>query len=81
VRKQEHGKLSMIQDIAYRFTVRPLTDDGGYLIEFPDLPGCMSDGETVEEAIVNGVDAMRGWIDAMNAEGHPVPQPVKRHAA
>lgn len=68
----------MTRDIPYRFTVRPLGDDegGGYLIEFPDLPGCMSDGETVEEAIENGVDAMRGWIRVMEAEGRPVPAPA-----
>jgi predicted RNase H-like HicB family nuclease len=41
----------------------------------------MSDGETVEEAIVNGVEAMRGWIEAMRAEGHPIPEPVRRRAA
>jgi antitoxin HicB len=37
----------------YPFRVRPLTDEegGGYLIAFPDLPGCLSDGETIEEAI------------------------------
>ena len=57
----------MIPDVPYRFVVRPLTeeDGGGYLIEFPDLPGCMSDGETIEEAILSGIDAMRGWIEAM----------------
>lgn len=35
----------------YQFTVRPLSKDegGGYLVEYPDLPGCMSGGETVEE--------------------------------
>ena len=73
----------MIPDVPYRFVVRPLTDEegGGYLIEFPELQGCMSDGNTVEEAIVNGVDAMQGWIDAMRAEGHPIPQPVARRAA
>ena len=51
----------MIPDVPYRFIVRPLTDEegGGYLVEFPDLPGCMSDGKTVEAAIVNGVDAMQ----------------------
>ena len=37
----------------------------------------MSDGETVEEAIVNGVDAMEGWIVAMRAEGHSIPPPVR----
>ena len=52
----------MTPDVPYRFTMRPLTEEegSGYLVEFPDLPGCMSDGETVEEAIVNGVDAMQG---------------------
>ena len=53
----------MIPDVPYRFTIRPLPEDegGGCLIEFPDLPGCMSDGETIEEAITNGLNAMRGW--------------------
>jgi antitoxin HicB len=54
--------------------VRPLTEDegGSYLIEFPDLPGCMADGETIEKAIANGADAQRGWIAAVKAMGHPV---------
>ena len=45
-----------MKEIEYRFTIRPLsTEEGsGYLIEFPDLPGCMSDGETIGEAIANG---------------------------
>lgn len=69
----------MTRDIPHRFTVRPLSDaeGGGYLIEFPDLPGCMSDGETVQEAIENGVDAMRGRIQVMEAEGRPVPEPAR----
>jgi antitoxin HicB len=51
----------MIQGVPYRFTIRPLPEDqgGGYLIEFPDLPGCMSYGATIE-AITNGLDAVRG---------------------
>lgn len=51
----------------YPFTMHPLAEDegGGYLIEFPDLPGCMSDGATPEEAIHNGADAVRCWIEAM----------------
>lgn len=61
----------------YPFTIRPLSadDGGGYLVEFPDLPGCMSDGESVEEAITNGADAMRCWIAAMKEAGRPVPPP------
>jgi predicted RNase H-like HicB family nuclease len=59
--------------VPYRFTIRPLAEDegGGYLIEFPDLPGCMSDGATIKEAITNGMDAMRGWIGTLWAEAHP----------
>jgi len=69
----------MTLDVPYRFVVRPLTveEGGGYLIEFPDLPGCMSDDETIDETIANGVDAMRGWIEAMRAEGHPIPEPAR----
>jgi antitoxin HicB len=65
----------MLPDVPYRFTIRPLAENegGGYLIEFPVLPGCRSDGATIEEAITNGLDAMRGWIDAIRAEGHPIP--------
>jgi len=66
--------------LAYPFTIRPLLPDegGGYLIEFPDLPGCMSDGETPEEAITNGKDAMQGWIAACKKLGRPVPKPTIR---
>lgn len=64
----------------YPFTIRPLTkaEGGGYLIEFPDLPGCMSDGETPEEAIRNGRDALRSWISAMRQAGRPIPRPSLR---
>jgi antitoxin HicB len=49
----------MMSEADYPFSIRPLTraEGGGYLIEYPDLPGCMSDGETIEEAIANGRDA------------------------
>jgi predicted RNase H-like HicB family nuclease len=55
----------------YRFTVRPLTaeEGGGCLIEFPDLPGCMSDGETSAETLANGAEAKLDWITAMHAAG------------
>ena len=61
----------------YRFTVRPLRaeDGGGYLIEYPDLPGCISDGETIEDAIANGRDAKDAWSAAMREAGRPVPSP------
>lgn len=60
----------------YPFTIRELKPDdgGGFLIEFPDLPGCMSDGETVEEAMANGVDAVQCWISAAKEKGREIPE-------
>ncbi len=59
------------------FELRPLAKEegGGWLITFPDLPGCMSDGETPEEAIVSGKDAVAAWVAAASAAGREVPQP------
>ena len=61
----------------YPFSIRHLSpeDGGGYLIEFPDLPGCMSDGETIEEAIQNGQDAITCWINAAKESGRVIPKP------
>ena len=61
----------------YPFEVRPLSSEegGGYLISFPDFAECISDGETVEEAIVNGRDALKATIAALNAMKHSVPAP------
>lgn len=61
----------------YPFEMRPLSADegGGWLITFPDLPGCMSDGETPEEAMVNGRDAVSAWIEAVRESGRDIPAP------
>jgi antitoxin HicB len=61
----------------YQFTVRPLSKEegGGYLVEYPDIPGCMSDGETVEEAIRNGREALRDCIHVFRESGRRVPKP------
>ena len=63
--------------IEYPFEMRPLSIDegGGWLIVFPDLVGCMSDGETPEEAIENGIDAVQCWIQACKADGREIPNP------
>lgn len=64
----------------YPFTVRPLgaKEGGGYLIEFPDLPGCISDGKTIDEAITNGTDAKQEWLAAAKKSGRSTPEPGGR---
>jgi antitoxin HicB len=61
----------------YPFTIRPLTaeEGGGYLIEFPDVPGCMSDGDSPEEAVANGRDALKCCLLTLKEFGDPIPEP------
>jgi len=59
----------------------PREDGGGFVATAPDLPGCMSDGETPEDALANVRDAIAAWIDEARALGRPVPQPSRRHVA
>ena len=67
-----------MKKIDYPFLVRPLTHDegGGFMVEFPDLPGCMGDGETVNDAIEDGLKATKIWIKTAKLEGRPIPQPA-----
>ena len=66
----------------YAIIVEPLsTDDGGgFVATVPDLPGCMSDGETPQEALTSIEDAIRAWIEAAKDLGHDVPHPTSRFA-
>lgn len=61
----------------YPVTLRPLSDEegGGYLAEVPDLPGCMADGETVEEAMAAIPKAIQSWIKTAKSFNDPIPEP------
>lgn len=61
----------------YPIVVNRLSDEdgGGYLAHFPDLMGCMSDGETPEEAVSNALLAFDEWMDAAKTRNVPIPQP------
>ena len=48
-------------------------EDGGWVAEVPSLPGCVSQGATKEEALVNVRDAIETWIDGANQVGMTVP--------
>lgn len=62
----------------YPATVRPLSIayGGGFAAYALDLPGCMSDGETPQEALINLQDAIACWIEAAHEMGRPVPVPA-----
>ena len=67
----------------YRISLRPLggEDGGGWLADAPELPGCMSDGETPQQAVENLMDAITCWIEAAAEDGRPVPAPANADAA
>ncbi len=48
----------------------------GYLDEVPELPGCVTAGETPEEALHNLTEAMAVWVESALAHGDPIPEPV-----
>ena len=64
-------------NLQYGFKMSLLSeeDGGGFLIEVPDLPGCMTDGDTPEEAFSKLNDAIESWIDAARELGRPIPEP------
>lgn len=53
-------------------------EDGTFLAEVPELPGCMADGATHSEVLKNLEEVVRLWLDAARSQGHPIPEPKGR---
>jgi antitoxin HicB len=72
----------MTDRLEYPVVIAPLAaeDGGGFSAVVPDLPGCMSDGETPEEAIANVQDAIASWIEAAHELGRSIPRPSRKLA-
>lgn len=49
--------------------------DSAYGVSFPDMPGCFSAGDTIDEAVRNAVDALSGHVRMLEADGDKVPAP------
>lgn len=50
-------------------------EDSAFIVEVPELPGCMADGETVVDAIVNAEVIIREWIEVARERGQEIPEP------
>lgn len=53
-------------------------EEGGYSVEFPDLPGCFSCGDTFNDAVAMGADAAKTYVTSLLGHGEAVPEP-RRH--
>ena len=61
--------------LPYRMEIMEDRDEGGYVVSFPELPGCITCGETVESAVANAEDAKREWIIAALEDGIVIHEP------
>ena len=66
--------LEYYLNLKYPVTITP-SEDGGYVAEIEDLPGCFTQGETLEETYSNMEDARRLWIEIAYEDGQDIPEP------
>lgn len=66
-----------MNELSYPVSIRPLSSDegGGYLAFFPDIPGCVADGETIEQALSEAQDALDSWLKTAREFNDKIPEP------
>lgn len=62
-------------ELPYRMEILPDVYEGGFVISFPELPGCITSGETIEDAVRNAQDAKREWFTAALEDGTMIIEP------
>lgn len=62
--------------LTYPIAIEPGTEASAWGVAVPDLPGCFSAGDTLEEALANAKEAIEAWIDAVIEDGGEVPAPA-----
>ena len=63
------------KDCRYSMKIQWSVPDNTYIVTVPELPGCKTHGDTYEEAIRHGQEAIDVWIDAHIKSGKPIPPP------
>ena len=59
----------------YRMEIVEDREEGGFVVSFPELPGCITCGETLETAVANAQDAKKAWLEAALADGVMIQEP------
>jgi predicted RNase H-like HicB family nuclease len=65
-------------EIAYEIILYWSKDDGAFVAEVPELPGCAADGATYQEAVANAERVIQEWLETARESGRPVPAPRGR---
>jgi predicted RNase H-like HicB family nuclease len=61
--------------VRYELIIYWSKEDQAFLVEVPELPGCMADGSTYEEAVANAQIVIAGWIETAESLGRCIPEP------
>jgi len=64
--------------VRYEVIIYWSAEDEAFVAEVPELPGCMADGATYQEALANAEVVIREWIETAKELGRPVPEPKGR---
>lgn len=69
------NNIEKYMSLYYHMEIIEDPNEGGYIASYPDLPGCLTCGETLEEVVKNADDAKREWLLAAMEEGIDIPEP------
>ena len=64
--------------IRYELIIYWSDEDQAFVVEVPELPGCMADGDTYEQAVANARQVIGEWIETARELGRPIPEPKGR---
>ena len=70
--------LDIAMNSRYELVIYWSRDDDCFVVEVPELPGCMADGKTYQEAVSNAETVIAEWIETARALGRAVPEPKGR---
>jgi len=65
----------MTPEIRYEISIRWSDEDGAFIADVPELPGCMADGPSYSEAVAAAERAIAMWIATATELGRPIPAP------
>lgn len=66
------------KEYAYTIILEPDEEEGGYTVTVPTLPGCVTQGDTLEEAIAMAKDAIQLYLRSLTDDGEPIPEERER---
>ena len=70
--------MKTIEDyLRMNYTMEVIEDptEGGFVVSFPELPGCLTCGQTLENALANALDAKKSWLEAALEDGLVIQEP------